>query len=305
MQMRAFAGRIRLAGLAGLLAVALPLWVGSETEDAAYVQEIQDWRAEREANLKKDGGWLTVAGLFWLREGEQTVGADPTNDFVLPQGAAPGHVGSFFFEDRKTTFRAADGIEVMQDGEPVREVELEMGEKHALAIDDLSMWLHYSGDRLAIRVRDLNSPIRKEFTGLKWFPVDPGYRVTATFHPYPEPKKVEMLNILGDVESFESPGEVEFTLHGQRIRMEPVSTSRGLWFVFRDATSGKETYPAARFLAADAPSEDGRVIVDFNKAYNPPCTFNPHTTCPLPVQQNRLAVGVEAGEKDYKTKPHS
>ncbi len=292
-----------MAALPSLLAMSLPLWAGSE--NSAYVDEVEGWRAEREANLTNDEGWLTVAGLFWLSEGEQTVGADAANDFVLPKGSAPAKVGSFSFKDRKTTFRAADGIEVTQNGIPIREVELEMGENHALATNELRMWLHYSGERLAIRVRDLNSPIRKEFTGLNWYPVDPTYRVIGTFHPYPEPKTIEMVNILGDIESFESPGEVEFMLQGEQIRVEPVSTSRGLWLVFRDSTSGKETYGAARFVTTDAPTKDGRVIIDFNKAYNPPCAFNPYTTCPLPVNQNRLAVRIEAGEKDYESKPHS
>jgi uncharacterized protein (DUF1684 family) len=298
----------RVLGLALLAAtiVSFSLPLLAENEDSAYTKEVADWRAEREAELTKDSGWLTVAGLFWLRDGEQTVGTDTTNDFVLPEGSAPGHIGAFHFEKRTAKFRAADGIDVTQNGKPVREVVLEMGEKHALVLGNLSMWLHYSGERLAIRIRDLESPIRKDFTGLNWFSVDPTYRVTATFHPYSEPKPIEMLNILGDVERFESPGEVEFTLHGQKIRMQPVKRSNGgLWLVFRDGTSGKESYPAARFLSADAPTDDGVVTLDFNKSYNPPCTFNPHTTCPLPVKQNRLEVRIEAGEKNYNSKPHS
>ena len=249
--------------------------------------------------MKKDSSWLTVAGLYWLREGENTVGADASNDFVLPEGSAPGSVGVFDFEDGKATFRAADGVTVTQNGEPVKTVELEMGEKHAVAINDLKMWLHYSGPRLAIRLRDLNASLRKEFTGLKWFDVDARYKVTAKFTPYAEPKRVDLLNVLGDIESFESPGYVDFQIMGTSVRMEPMSTRGGaLWFVFRDGTSGKGSYPAARFLRTEQP-ENGEVVIDFNRSYNPPCAYNPHTTCPVPTKQNRLKVRVEAGEKNY------
>lgn len=282
-------------------AILLPL--AGRGEDASYQKEIESWRVERETNLKKDGSWLTVAGLYWLREGESTVGADPENDFVLPEGTAPASVGAFTYEDGKVSFRASGGVTVVQKGKdekPVSTVALEPGEKNAVLLGKLSMWVHASGPRLAIRLRDLDSPIRKEFTGLQWFPVEPAYRVTAKFTPHSKPKDVEILNMLGDIELYQSPGVVDFELQGQAIRMEPVSYSDGgLWFIFKDQTSGRETYPAARFLRADDP-KDGTVIVDFNKAYNPPCAFNPYTTCPMPPKENRLKVRIEAGEKNYK-----
>ncbi len=288
-----------------LPAMLLPL--AGLGEDATYQKEIESWRLERETNLKKDGSWLTVAGLYWLREGESTVGADPENDFVLPEGTAPASVGTFTYGDGKVSFRASDGVTVVRKGEedqPVSTAALEPGEKNAIALGKLSMWVHASGPRLAIRLRDIDSPIRREFTGLSWFPLDPAYRVAAKFTPYPKPKDVEILNMLGDIEKYQSPGVVDFELQGQAIRMEPVwNTDRGLWFIFKDGTSGKETYPSARFLQAEAP-KDGSVVVDFNKAYNPPCAFNPYTTCPMPPKENRLKIRIEAGEKNY-AKKHS
>jgi uncharacterized protein (DUF1684 family) len=282
-----------------LASPALLLALGGSSEDVSYQKEIETWREERETGLKKDGSWLTVAGLFWLREGESTVGAAAENDFVLPEGAPP-QVGVFGYHDGKVTFRAQEGVSVLQKEKPVKEVTLEQGEKNALTLGKLSMWVHASGPRLAIRLRDLDSPIRKEFTGLDWFPVAPAYRVTAKFTPHPKPKPVEILNMLGDIERYESPGVVDFELMGETVRMEPVwNTERDrLWFIFKDATSGKETYPSARFLYADAP-KGGSVVVDFNKAYNPPCAFNPYTTCPMPSKENRLKMRIEAGEK-YK-----
>jgi hypothetical protein len=274
-------------------------------EDSSYVREIENWRVERETNLKKDGSWLTVAGLYWLRQGENWVGAGLENDFVLPAGTAPEVVGAFVLDGATTQFRAQPGVSVTQHGKPVSVATFEggtgeQGEKNAVSIGRLSMWVHNSGERLAVRLRDLDSPIRKEFTTLDWFPIDPAYRVRAKFVAHQEPKAVEILNMLGDIERYKSPGHVEFTLQGQAIRMEPVlNSSGGLWLIFRDGTSGKETYPAARFLHTEAP-KNGEVTIDFNKAYNPPCAFNPYTTCPMPPKENRLRIRVEAGERNYK-----
>ena len=155
----------------------------------------------------------------------------------MPKGTTPGVAGVFEFHGRETTFRAQDGVSVTQDGKPIETVKLEMGEKHAIRVNELTLWVHYSGDRLAIRIRDLNSPIRKNFAGLEWFPVNETYRVTAKFVPHDAPREIEMLNILGDVERFETRGYVYFELDGESIRMEPVlRQDGGLRFVFRDGT---------------------------------------------------------------------
>jgi uncharacterized protein len=289
-------------------AASVPAEPAEPAEDTAYVKEVEAWRAEREANLEKDDSWLTVAGLYWLRDGENWIGTAAENDFVLPEGSAPPVVGVFELHDGKTTFRPQRGVVVTQYGKPFETASLasgEPGEKDAVSIGKLSMWVHNSGARLAIRLRDLDSSIRKEFTGLVWFPVDPAFRVTATFTPYPKPREVEILNMLGDIERYQSPGTLAFQLGGESVRMEPVLNSNGgLWLIFRDGTSGRDTYPAARFLQADPP-RGSEVVLDFNKAYNPPCAFNPHTTCPMPAKENRLKVPIEAGEKDYHKKGHS
>lgn len=292
--------RARNAVLAAVSAAMFAFFPESgRAEDGSYAKEIEAWRAEREANLKKDDGWLTVAGLYWLREGENWIGADTANDFVLPEGSAPPVVGVFDFHEGRTSFRADRGVAVTQHGKPVETAALEPGEKEAISLGKLSMWVHGSGERLAIRLRDLDSSIRKEFTGLVWFPVDPAFRITARFDAYPKPRDVEILNMLGDIERYQSPGTVELEVGGETVRMEPVLDSDGsLWFIFRDGTSGKESYPAARFLHTDLP-KDGQVVLDFNKAYNPPCVFTPYATCPLPPPENRLAIRVEAGEKAY------
>jgi uncharacterized protein (DUF1684 family) len=268
--------------------------------DPEYVASIEKFRQDRETRLKADDSWLTVAGLFWLHQGENTVGADATNDFVLPEGSAPPEVGSFEFTGGKVVAHIKPGVAVTHKGQRVQSVALEPGAANALAIGALTMWVHPSGERLAIRLRDLNSPIRKNFTGCRWFPVNEAFRVTGRFVKHDAPKTVLVPNILGDTETYTSPGTVKFSLNGEPITMEALTSGQRLWFIFRDLTSRQETYPAARFLYAEL-SPDGSVVLDFNQAVNPPCAFNPYTTCPLPPEQNRLRVRIEAGELRYHT----
>lgn len=290
--------------LATLAALLLVVSAATAQRDDSYRATVEKWRQEREASLKTDDGWLTVVGLFFLHEGDSRFGIDPLNDIVLPPGSAPGEVGVFEFRGGKTTVRVTTEVEVKLNGKPVKTAELRSDGApegpHRLVVGDLTLWVHESGTRRAIRVRDKNSKLRREFTGCRWFPVDEGYRVEGQLVPYDTPRKVEVSNILGDIEQYTSPGEVVFTMKDQELRMQALVSGRNrLRFIFRDLTSGKETYPAARFLYADAPGPDGKVIIDFNKALNPPCAFNPFTTCPLPPLQNRLRVRVEAGELDY------
>ncbi len=264
-----------------------------------YAEEIEAWRVDREARLKADDGWLTVSALFFLPEGESRFGSSPRNDLVLPH-PFPAEAGVLERRDRTVSVRAA-GDPLTVDGEPVTAAQLYPSEgRVALREGPVSLWVHESGERLAIRVRDTEAAIRRNFTHLEWYPVDEGYRVRGKFTPHAEPLTVKTMNILGDIETYQSTGYVTLTVAGREARMLPVNSGDQLWFILRDATSGEETYPAARFLYADAPDADGWTTVDFNKAYNPPCAFNPHTTCPLPPPDNRLAVRVEAGEKNYR-----
>ncbi|HXH05928.1 MAG TPA: DUF1684 domain-containing protein [Vicinamibacterales bacterium] len=272
--------------------------------EAAYRASIEEWRRQREAALRADDGWLTLTGLFFLEEGINRVGTDPGADVVLPPGSAPANAGVIEYRDGRTIVRLAPGVEATIDGKPVREAELRPDTTpgyEVLSIGRLKLWVHASGTRRAIRVRDPESPLRRNFTGCRWFPIDERYRVTGRFRPFPSPRTVEVVNILGDVEQYTSPGVVELTLEGTPVRLQALSAARGrLWIVFSDRTSGRETFRAARFVYTDPPAADGTVVVDFNKAYNPPCAFNPHTTCPLPPRSNRLPVRIEAGELDYR-----
>jgi hypothetical protein len=291
-------------------AVALALLIGPEARgaDEAYRGEVRKWREEREARLKADGGWLTVAGLFWLKEGANRFGTAPANEIVLPAGSAPPLAGSFVFAGGKTTVEVAPGVAITTGGEAVARRELKpdtSGSPDVLALGSLQMHLIERQGRYAIRLKDMNSPQRKAFRGLSWFEVDEAYRVTARFVPYRTMKPLSVPNVLGYSQKMPSPGYAVLSLGGKEVRLEGVledPRATQLFFIFRDLTTGKETYPAGRFLYSDLPRE-GRVLVDFNKAYNPPCAFTPYATCPLPPKENWLPVRVEAGEKDYGHHP--
>jgi uncharacterized protein len=297
----------RTSAVAAALAIVLfaPLSAAPD-----YAQDLAKWRQDRETELKGDNSWLTVAGLFFLNQGENTFGSDPLNDIVLPADAPPQAGVLALLEGKKIWLRAKAPIAVNGKPSTLAELHPAADGKPAdqITMGGLTLFVHVSGDRLAIRMRDKNSAIRRNFTGLKWFAPNEAYKVTARFEPYPAAKTVKVPNILGDLETYNAPGVVAFTLNGEQLKLEAFEVGsadrKRFFFVFRDLTSGKETYPSARFLYADMPV-NGETVLDFNKAYNPPCAFNPYTTCPLPTEQNRLRVRIEAGELDYhKTGTH-
>ena len=281
--------------------VALPGFHASAAKDASYQQSVEKWRHDYEAKLTSDTGWLTVAGLFWMHDGENSFGSDAKNNIVLPAGA-PAFAGVFTFHDGKTSVRLNPGVAAMMNGKPVQTADLRPDSREdRVVLGDLTLFVHASGGRFAIRMKDKNSQLRKNFTGLNWFPIDPAYHVTAKFITYPTPKELDSQNVLGDAIKLKVIGYVSFSLKGQAIRLEAEEndSAPGLFIVFRDLTSGKLTYPASRFLDTDVP-KDGAVELDFNEAYNPPCAYNSFTTCPLPPLGNRLQIEIPAGEKLYK-----
>lgn len=267
-----------------------------------YRDEIRKYRVSREAELKADDGWLTVVGLIWLKPGANVAGSAAGSGIRLP-GKAPARVGVFELKDGRVTFRPDPNARVMSMGKALAAgaAAAPTGDRTALAIGDLRMFVIRREDRYGVRLRDLNSTMRREFKGVPAYPVRDAYRVRATFVAYEKPRTVVIPNVLGQALQMESPGYVTFTLNGQRLRLDPVYETderKDLFFVFKDTTSRGETYPAGRFLHTDLP-KSGSVVVDFNKAYNPPCAFTDFATCPLPPKQNQLPVRIEAGELAY------
>lgn len=283
------------------LAIAAVLFCGAAAEaadDSAYRAGVEKWRRAYEEQLRSDAGWLTVSGLFWLHDGDNSFGSGPLNDIVLPS-PAPASAGTFEFRAGRTIVHIKPGVAAILNGK-----RIETGELHPdtntdqLTIGDLTMYVHSSGDRYTIRLRDKNSRLRKDFTGTRWFPVDESYRVIARYVPYDKPKQIEIQNVMGDTLQETIPGYAIFTLNGQELRLDGEVDASAFSVVFRDLTSGHETYAASRFLDTKI-EPDGKVVLDFNEAYNPPCAYNPFTSCPLPPPQNRLPARIEAGEKIY------
>ena len=266
--------------------LAIFLLAGLALAATSYQSEIADWRKARETALKTNGGWLTVAGLFWLHDGANSFGKDATNEIALPDG--PPRAGSFTLHDGKVT--------VAQNGTS-REVPHDSSD--VVKVGRLSLFVIKRGERYGIRLKDPESEYVHEFHGIEYFPANEQYKIKAKF--VPEPRKIPILNVIGQTEESECPGYALFHINGQEVRLYPIIEEPGakeLFYIFRDQTTGKETYPAGRFLYSDMP-KNGEVVLDFNKAYNPPCAFTPYATCPLPPRENYLGVRLEAGEKKY------
>jgi uncharacterized protein (DUF1684 family) len=281
----------------------------SGTPGNSYDEEIRAWRKTRIQELTGEDGWLVLAGLYWLQPGKNIIGSGASSDIVLPAGKAREYAGTIWLNDGRTRIDAAPGAGITSDGKPVSTLELhsdEGGKPTVLKVGSLSFHVIKRGDKLGIRVRDKENPDRVSFKGIDYFPIEPGWRFDGTFVPYSPPKLIPITNILGMVEDQKSPGAISFQVAGSSYRLDAVieQGSEELFIMFADKTTGTQTYGSGRYLYAPMPSPDGRVILDFNKAYNPPCAFTRFATCPLPPRQNRLPLSIQAGEKKYAGNSH-
>ncbi len=271
----------------------------SQSQDVtAYLESVQAWRNAQEAELRADDGWLTVVGLFWLDEGENPVGSGPDAAVALPN-RLPAAVGTLTRSGGAVTWQSADGVDARVDGRSVRTAALSADpfKPTRVQIEEITLFLIERGDRIAARVRDAASDARQGFTGRVWFPPDPALRLRGQFHPHQNQRALEVETVIGTTVRFSNPGVVTFELAGTVQRLEAFEGEPGeLWFLFRDGTSGQETYSAGRELYA-ALNPDQSVDLDFNKAENPPCVFTPYATCPLPPKENHLQVAIRAGEQ--------
>lgn len=281
--------------------------IEEEVDEAAYREEIRRWREAGEEELRQPDSWLTLAGLFPLEEGESTFGSAADNDLVFP-AEAPAHMGAFRLEDGAVTVTVAPGVEVTHDGEAVTEMALAAdttGEPTLLEAGPLVFFVIERPGQILIRLRDRESPALAAFDGVETFPVDLAWRIVGRFEPYEPPKTLEIPNVLGTTFEQPCPGAVVFEAGGATHRLEPTGDpAQGLFLVFGDATNGHETYGGGRFLSIPPPDGEGRVLLDFNRAYNPPCVYTPYATCPLPPRQNRLALRIEAGQKMHGEGAH-
>ncbi|WP_062537963.1 DUF1684 domain-containing protein [Mizugakiibacter sediminis] len=296
--------RTRLFLLAAMAGVAQV----SAMPSTDYVKQIEQWRTQRLARLTAPDGWLSLIGLHWLKPGANTVGSAADSDVVLSKG--PAHLGTITWgADGKVRIALAEGSGALIDGKPLASAEL-LDDGHdaptRVSFGTASFYLIDREGRKGLRVKDPEAPTRTHFLGLDDFPVDPSWRIEAKWIPFEPARTLEIPTVIGTVEKYPVPGKAVFERDGRTYEILPVIEVPGdkeLFVIFADRTSGKETYGAARFLYTPMP-KDGRLVIDFNKAYNPPCAFTPYATCPLAPPENRLDLRVTAGEKKYRGAGH-
>lgn len=289
--------RLQTAGLVLICGMFCTSYAQTKSVDPAYQQSFDKWKSELVEGRQKN--WLPLAGLFWLKPGENTFGTDSKSTIVFPKG--PAKAGSFELNGTDVTLRLSAGTQATVQGKSVTTTKLEPDTSKDRTIVEMGSLRFYAivrGKRVGIRLKDLESQAIREYKGPVFFPLDLNYRVTAKWIPSDGKKTVDVPNILGDIEPVTSAGRAVFEINGQKFELSDLGgdPAQGLSFVFNDLTSKTDTYPAGRFLDTDAVS-NGTVVLDFNEAYSPPCSVTPYATCPLAPKENRLAVAITAGEK--------
>jgi uncharacterized protein (DUF1684 family) len=287
---------VNLALALALTASAAPAFCAPA--DIAYSKNIEAWRATQEKDLTTDSGWLTVIGLFWLKDGVNSVGTETTSTVRFPLGSTDAKVGTFVRNSGQVFFAPTPGVAVTVNGKALEGKTLIHSETDMMKTGRITFFIIKRNDRLGIRVKDPESAARKHFAGRKWFDVNESYRIQAEFHPYPSPRDLSIKNAIGQDILSKALGTVTFERDGKKFELivEGEDLKKDLSINFKDKTNGKETYGAGRFLEVASP-QGNRIVIDFNKAYNPPCAFTAYATCPLAPKENRLDTRIEAGEK--------
>ena len=293
----------RLVAFCFLLAACLS-FAASDAVDPGYQQSFDKWKADLVDDLKQN--WLPLAGLFWLKPGENSFGSDASNAIVFPKG--PAHAGAFVLQGEEVTVKLTPDAHAQIDGKPVTSAALQpdtSGKRTVVEMGSLRFHVIQRGARIGVRLKDLDSEAAKNYHGPVFFPLNLDYRVTATWIPSDGKKTVDVPNVLGDVTPTPVAGTAVFKINGQEMRLTPLGgdPGKGLFFVFSDLTAKADTYPGGRFLDTD-PVTNGSVVLDFNRAYNPPCAVTPYATCPLAPKENRLSLAIPAGEKYDRTHGH-
>ena len=269
-----------------------------------YEKEMAAFRQIRIDSLKHENGYLNLSGLFWLKEGENTIGADPKNDFNFPAEHSDSFLGKIVLNNGVVRFKSSQANQVFSSGQPVTDMII-FQDKKVVVLEHKSLrwFIIKRGEKYALRLRDLDGEYVRNFKGITYFPLDPSWRIIAKFVPT-QGKQLRITDITGRTFLEDSPGVLHFTKGGKNFTLEAGGTMDEFFIVFGDLTNKKSTYGGGRFLYANAPDKDGNVILDFNKSLNPPCEFTPFATCPLPTKENKMNVEVEAGEKSAGFSKH-
>ena len=264
-----------------------------------YEKEIMEWRKGRAEELKNENGWLNLAGLFWLKEGENSFGTDISNDIIFPNGKAKPFMGKFVLANGVVTFSSLLKKQILINNIGSEEAQLFPPEENKVSsFGSLRWFVIKRGQKYGVRLRDLESEFLQEFKRISYFDIDPSWRVKAKYEKTVG-QTIGILDVTGQTNQLESPRKVTFSRKGKLYSMHAIAEGEQLFFVFGDKTNKISTYGAGRFLYAPMPKESGEIFLDFNKAQNPPCAFTPFATCPLPPEQNMLDLEVTAGEKNY------
>lgn len=283
--------------------VSLFLFAGCSKDEGSpdYIKSIKQWHKNRIARLKTETGWLNLVGLYWLKEGVNTFGSAKDNDIIFPEGT-PAHIGSFILNDSTISVKINPAVKVTAGSLTVTGMKMkdDLSDSTTVLKHGPFRWFIINRNgRYGVRLRNINAPLVKDFKGIQTYPIDEKWKVEAKFEPYPAPRVIEIPNVIGSVEKDTVAGRLVFIINGKTYTLDPVKEGNEFFIIFADETNSKETYGAGRFLYANKPDSLGRVELDFNKAYNPPCAFTRFATCPLPPEQNYLHLKVTAGEEKY------
>ena len=296
----------QLGCLLWALCLCSPLLTAAKEKELKGPEDFPAWQQKRAKSIGGTNGWSSLAGLLRLHEGTNTLGASPGNEIRLPAGHAPDSVGLIVREGYRARFiAAAPGLATIK-GKPVTTTRLKSDEGGAkptiLNVGQLNITVIKRGERFGLRVRDPEAPTRLQFAGLDYFPYDPAWRLEGRLEKSKTPKTLLIGDVTGVSASEKSPGVAVFRVAGQEYRLDTLEDdeTHDLFIIFRDRTSGDTTYPGGRFVHAAMPGRDGKIVVDFNYAYTPPCAFTHYATCPIPPRQNTLPIAIEAGEKKYR-----
>lgn len=282
--------------------ILLAFAVLSIPAQTAYRSEVKEWRSEHEKELAGENSWFSLAGLFWLKEGVNTIGRGSRFDIQLTENFDGTKFGTIDFHNGTATLRIEPGVTAEVDGQRISEFQLvsdAIQKQSVVKSGSQNFYLIKREERYGIRLKDNNNRARLDFKRLNWFPIDAAFRVIARFEPFPEPIEIPIPNMLGGSYKMMSEGVLKFRLKGKNFSLQPVEEDGRFFIVFRDLTSRTQTYGVGRFLYAEK-SKDNRVILDFNKAENPPCAYTTFATCPIPPRKNRLSVAIPAGERRYR-----
>lgn len=263
-----------------------------------YEESINEWKEYRVGVLTGPTNWLRLHAIYWLNEGDNTFGSAEENNITFPEGTIPDTAGTFTLTDNTVTMNVAEGVTITHDGEPVSEFTLFDGENRPrVQHNDLEWFIDSRGDDHGIRLYNKDNPKADAFDGFPFFPLNPDWHLKAKFIPNSDSTTVTVDNVLEEKVDLISPGNIRFKMNGKIHEIIAFEASSGLFIMFNDETNGSETYHAGRYMIIPFAGEDGYTLLDFNKAYNPPCAFNTFTTCNLPPPENRLEIAIRAGEK--------